>query len=102
MKQVMVRYKVKPDRVEENEALVRAVYEELQRTQPADLRYATFRLDDGVSFVHVASVETEDGRNPLSDVTAFKEFTANARDRCDEPPVTSELREIGSYNLFGP
>jgi hypothetical protein len=102
MKQVMVRYKVKPDRVDENEALVRAVYDELQRTQPAGLRYATFQLEDGRSFVHIASVETDDGRNPLSDVTAFKEFTANARDRCDEPPVTSKLREIGSFNLFGP
>jgi hypothetical protein len=102
MKQVMVRYRVKPGRVEENEALVRAVYDELQRTQPAGLRYATFQLEDGRSFVHIASVETGDGRNPLSDVTAFKEFTANARDRCDEPPVTSELREIGSFNLFGP
>ena len=29
MRQVMVRYKVKPDRVEENEQLVRAVYDEL-------------------------------------------------------------------------
>jgi hypothetical protein len=102
MKRVMVRYRVKPERVEENEALVRAVYEELRLTQPAGLRYATFQLEDGRSFVHIASVETDDGRNPLSDVAAFKEFTANARDRCEEPPVTTELREIGSYNLFGP
>ena len=43
MRQVMVRYKVKPDRVAENEALVRAVYEELRAPQPAGLRYATFR-----------------------------------------------------------
>ena len=34
MRQVMVRYKVKPDRVAENEALVRAVYEELGRDAP--------------------------------------------------------------------
>ena len=34
MRQVMVRYKVKPDRVEENEQLVRAVYEELAATAP--------------------------------------------------------------------
>jgi hypothetical protein len=98
----MVRYKVKVDRVEENEALIRAVYDELQHTQPDGLRYATFQLDDGVSFVHLASVETEDGASPLSDVTAFNEFTAHVRDRCDEPPVTTELREIGSFNLFGP
>ena len=62
MRQVMVRYKVKPDRVAENEALVRAVYDELRRTQPAGLRYATFRQYDGVSFVHVA--QTEDGGRP--------------------------------------
>jgi hypothetical protein len=23
------------------------------------------------------------------------------RDRCDEPPVTVELQEVGSYRLFG-
>jgi hypothetical protein len=53
----MVRYTVKPDQAEANEALVREVYDELDRTRPDGLRYATFRLDDGVSFVHVASVE---------------------------------------------
>ena len=57
MRQVMVRYKVKPDRVAENEELVRAVYDELERVAPAGLRYATFRLDDGVSFVHLAIVD---------------------------------------------
>ena len=49
MRRVMVRYKVKPDQVEANEELVRAVYEELDRTSPAGLRYATFKLADGVS-----------------------------------------------------
>ena len=32
MTQVLIRYKVKPERAEENEQLVRAVYEELRRT----------------------------------------------------------------------
>ena len=98
MRQVMVRYKVKPDRAAENEELVRAVYDELQRTEPAGLRYATFQLDDGVSFVHLAS--TEDGHSPLSQVEAFERFQANIADRCDEAPVVTELREIGSFHLF--
>jgi hypothetical protein len=98
MRQVMVRYKVKPDRAAENEELVRAVYDELAGTAPTGLRYATFQLDDGVSFVHLAS--TEDGQNPLSHVTAFQRFQANIADRCDEAPVVSELREIGSFGLF--
>jgi len=95
MRQVMVRYKVKPDRVEENEQLVRAVYDELAATRPAGLRYATFRLEDGVSFVHVASVEGE--HNPLAEVEAFARFQADVRDRCDEPPVATQLHEVGAY-----
>ncbi len=101
MRQVMVRYKVKPDRVAENEALVRAVYEELHRIAPEGLRYATFRLADGVGFVHVSSTETEDGRNPLTEVEAFARFQEAIGERCDEPPVVTELTQIGSYRLLG-
>ena len=100
MKQVMVRYKVKPDRAQENEELVRAVYEELRRTRPEGLRYATFRLDDEVSFVHLASIETEDGHNPLSEVRAFGRFQENIRDRCDEAPAATALTRVGSFRLF--
>jgi hypothetical protein len=95
MRQVMVRYKVKPDRVHENEELVRAVYEELAGSAPAGLRYATFRLDDGVSFVHLASVEGE--HNALAESEAFARFQADVRDRCEELPVVTELHEVGSY-----
>ena len=100
MRRVMVRYKVKPDQVEANEELVRAVYEELARTNPAGLRYGTFRMDDGVSFVHLASVEAE-GANPLQAVEAFARFQKGIAERCDEPPVAVELREVGSYRFFG-
>jgi hypothetical protein len=33
---------------------------------PTGLRYATFQLDDGVSFVHLASNDTEHGPSPLA------------------------------------
>jgi hypothetical protein len=97
----MVRYKVKADRVAENERLAARVYEELHRLKPQGLRYATFRLDDGVSFVHIVSHEEADGSNALTSLPVFKEFTAGVRDRCEEPPVTSQLKEIGSYGFFG-
>jgi hypothetical protein len=99
--QVMVSYVVKPDRVAENEDLVRAVYAELQATQPAGLTYATFVRDDGASFVHIASVDSEDGRNPLEDVAAFARFQEGLADRLVAPPVVSRLRRVGSYRVFG-
>jgi hypothetical protein len=101
MRQVMVRYRVKPERVEENEDLVRAVYDELRRSEPAGLRYATFKLDDGVSFVHLALTESENGGSPLSKLKAFQEFQKDIEDRTDEGPVVTELDLIGSFRLLG-
>jgi hypothetical protein len=101
MKHVIVRYKVKPERAAENEQLVRDVYAELHQTKPAGFHYATFQLDDGVSFVHVATHDAEDGRSPLAEGQAFKRFQENIDDRCDERPVVSAVREIGSYRSVG-
>ena len=98
MRKVIVRYKVKPDRVEENVALVQSVYDELESTKPAGLRYATLQLDDDVSFVHLAMNETDD--TPLTELAAFKEFQREIADRCDEPPQVTNVSEVGSYRFF--
>ncbi len=100
MKRVLVRYKVLADKAGENEAYIRKVFDELRQTGPDGLRYASFKLEDGVSFVHIASIETEDGSNPLSQSPAFQQFQEKIGERCEEPPVAVGLDEIGSYRLF--
>ena len=94
----MVRYKVRPERAEENVALVEAVYAQLARERPAGLHYATFRLPDGVSFIHVV-VDTKEPGAILGEVAAFQAFTADIASRCDEPPVATELTLVGSYGV---
>ena len=101
MKRVMVRYKVKADRSAENEGYIRNVFEQLKQEHPSGVRYASFKLDDGVSFVHIVSIEVADGSNPLRELSAFKEFTARIGDRCEEPPVSVDLNEVGSYRFLG-
>lgn len=101
MRRVIVQYKLLPERVEENVRHVEAVYAQLAAERPGGLRYATFKLPDGVSFLHVASVESADGQNPLVALEAFRQFTASIAERCVEPPVSRELTEIGSYRFFG-
>ena len=49
MGSTMVRYKVRPERADDNVALVEAVYAQLARERPAGIHYATFRHPDGVS-----------------------------------------------------
>jgi hypothetical protein len=97
MRRVIVRYRVKPDRVAENEELVRAVYAELADVQPDGLRYATVKLNDGVSFVHIA---VHEGDNPLPELASFRAFSEGAGERCDDPPVVSEATVVGSYRLL--
>jgi hypothetical protein len=97
----IVRYKSKPDRADENQALIEKVFAELDAAGPAGLRYASFRLADGVSFVHVASIETDDGTNPLTQTSAFSEFVREIADRCEEGPVASDATLVGSYRFFG-
>jgi hypothetical protein len=94
----MVRYKVKPDRVDENVALVKAVYAQLATERPEGLHYATFRLADGVSFMHLV-IETDQPGRILGNVAAFKAFTDEIESRCDEPPVATEITLVGSYGV---
>jgi hypothetical protein len=98
--ELMVRYRVKADRAQENEAAVRAVFAQLERERPEGIRYATFKLADGVSFVHIARIETADGKNPLLALEAFRQFSATIKERCEEPPVSTPIEEVGSYRLF--
>ena len=100
MRQIMVRYTVKLEHAARNEEFVRRVYQELQQTALSGIHYATFALDDGVSFVHLASFESDDG-NPLTELAAFRAFQETIGDRVTEPPQVMNLREVGSYGVFG-
>ncbi len=86
---MMVRYTVKADRADENGGYVTRVFEQLQPEQPAGLRDASFKLDDGVSFMPLVGVDSALEQNPLPQLAAFKEFTDTIQDRCMEPPVTT-------------
>jgi quinol monooxygenase YgiN len=96
MRTIMVRYRTSEAHADENEALVRAVFAELRARDPGGLRYATYRLPDKVTFLHVATVETAD-QNPLTTLPAFLAFQKELKVRCVEPPVVTELTPVGSY-----
>jgi hypothetical protein len=93
----IVQYRTRPERAEENQDLVERVFGELQATAPAGLRYASFRLADGVTFVHVAEVDTADGTNPLTATPAFTEFVREIGDRAEDGPRASAATLVGRY-----
>ena len=99
METVVVRYKPKTDRADENQRLVEAVFAELDAADPGGVRYATFRLGDG-TFVHIAEVEADP--NPLSGIGAFAEFQKDIVDRCEPGagPDPQPATLVGNYRLF--
>jgi hypothetical protein len=98
MNTVMVCYRVKAERVTENERLVREVYEQLAAERPQGFRYATFKHDE-TSFMHVAAID--DGvENPLPALAAFKRFQEGIAERCEQQPVVTSLQPVGSFGLL--
>lgn len=95
-KTVVVRYRVRPDAADENARLVEEVYAALAALEPTEFRYVTYRLGDGVTFVHVAH---HGEANPLASLPAFAEFQRELPQRCVEPPAPSEATVVGSYGM---
>lgn len=91
----MIRYRTRPEAAEENSRLVQAVFDSLAELKPSDFRYATYRLADSVTFVHVARLDGPE--NPLATLPAFAEFRRNLAQRCVEGPAPSDATIVGSY-----
>jgi hypothetical protein len=99
MSVTIVQYRTRPEQADENQGLVEAVFRDLAATAPDGLRYASFRLADGVSFVHVAEVTTADGTNPLTATPAFTEFVREIADRVEDGPHASGASLVGEYGF---
>jgi hypothetical protein len=96
----VVRYTTKDDAADDNADLIRDVFAELNAQQTDGIRYAAFRLDDGVSFLHVAVLDGE--QNPLTTSPAFHAFQAGIADRCIDGPRPASATLVGSHGLGCP
>ena len=97
MKATVVRYQAKPDRADENQGLIEAVFADLDGRKPEGFTYQVFRLDDGVSFIHVVIEHDVADPDSLQDVPAFQHFVADVAARCDVPPVAIGATVVGAY-----
>ncbi len=97
MRTTVVRYQAKPERADENQELVEAVFADLARLRPRGFEYRVMRLEDGVSFVHVGIVPDVPDPQSLQDVPAFRRFTEAIAERCDVPPLALGGAVVGSY-----
>ena len=95
----LVRYTTKPERADENEALSKAVFAELRKTNPDHVAYGLFR--DGADFVHLFVNARDDDSSAVTELASFKAFTWDMNARCEAPPKTTRLalNLVESYGL---
>ncbi|MEU0939956.1 hypothetical protein [Embleya sp. NPDC005971] len=91
MTTAVIRYRTRPEAAEENQRLIENVFAELESTAPPGLRYSSFRLTDGVTFVHVV-----DGEG-LAELPAFREFQRDLGTRLAADLVRDDATLLGSY-----
>jgi hypothetical protein len=97
MKAIVVRYQAKPERADENQKLIEAVFADLDARRPRGFSYNVFRLEDGVSFVHVVIEHDVEHADSLPEVPAFQAFVADIAERCDVPPLATGATVVGTY-----
>ena len=99
MNVLTVRAKLKEEHVAEAEAAVERMFAAIERERLEGIRYASVKLEDGVTFL--ALLEIEDGvENPLPGLPEAQEFYDSLPGWYAEPPEVGPATVVGSYRLF--
>ena len=85
----LIRYRVKPEKIEENQRLIEDVFRELHAKSPKDARYLVLKLSDG-TFCHLF----EDTTKTIPNLDAFAALTSYGSNRS----VVSA--NVGNYRML--
>ena len=99
MKQVLINYIVKPEKVDENATLIKQVFAEMREVKLKGVKYSAYKMGENV-FVHVAQFENEVAHQQFTSLESFKAFRKNIAERQIEKPVTNNIEEIGSFSTI--
>jgi quinol monooxygenase YgiN len=99
MKGTKVTYKVKADKVEENESYIKKVFDKLRKLNDKGIKYGSFKLDDGQTFVHIAFFESDEKQDMFTGTEEFKAFQTTLKDRIEAPPNAESLTKVENWGL---
>ena len=101
MKEFFIHYIIQEDKVSENIARVREVFNSLNKTPIKGMSYSSYLMGDNL-FVHIARFEDEMVLSDFATQVAFQKFLDELEFRLKEEPIENNIREIGFYrNIEG-
>ena len=96
MATTIVRYSLKPDRMEEHLALIDAVFVGLAEIDEPGIHYTVYRSEEGSDFTHIAAFDSQAAREAFGANEAFAAFTADIAERCITPPDAVVQHDVAS------
>lgn len=99
MNVLTIRAKIRTDAIGDVEAAVTDMFAAIEREHPYNIRYASCRLADGVTFLILLQID-EGTENPLPHIAEFRKFQEGLAGWADGPPDAGPATIVGSYRLF--
>ncbi len=102
MKATRVRYTVQEEYAATNKENIEKVMADVRRLNRPGMKYCTFVLDDGVTFIHWAIFETEEDNKALGELASFNQFRmALKASNPVSPPQPENMSLVASgYDFF--
>lgn len=99
MSLLTIRAPIRPDAVEAVESAVGELFAAIEQKAPENLRYGSFRLGDGATYLVLLQVD-EGTENPLPEMPEFQRFQEGLREWAAGPPEAGPAEVIASYRLL--
>jgi hypothetical protein len=102
MKAVKVEYTVKEGYVETNKRNIKKVMSDLKELNNPGIKYSSYILDDGKSFVHLGIYSDAEAMAVVENLESFNKFRKELKESQPEvPPKGEPLTLIASaYDIF--
>ena len=98
-----IQYTVTSDFAETNKKNIAKVMEDLRAINSPGIRYSSYVLEDGKTFMHYVVLQDEAAGKILNDLESFQRFQLAIKNSNPEvPPKLDNLTLVGSsYELMG-
>jgi len=102
MKAVRVQYTVKDGYVETNKQNIRQVMSDLRDLKHPNIKYNSFLLEDGKTFMHLAMYPDEETSQIVQNLPSFVKFQTELKaSGLEVPPKAEKLELVASaYQIF--
>ena len=95
----LARYRLKADKQDETVTILEEFVKAVKENEPNTLRYVVYRLEDGVSFVHIMYFKDEEAEQLHHGSNYVKKFTELLNPSCVDAPEFIKIAPVPAHFL---